>query len=512
MKKIVALLLAAVLMVSTLCLVSCKEENKQPELTTKEKILNALDEKKLTESVNGDYKKLLEQLNRATAETLEVGVDLEVDETSPLADILAGKNGIQLRANYVNGAFSGEANVTLGDDAVDANLVFVDGNLYFSIPDGFDGFVFIPVESMLPTDELSESFSVGQITAPQTLFSGILKYARRLVELLPDTCFDVEGGYLVKISAAELKTALTAVQSEMLADESFKKDLTSVFGEEILEVLGEEVTESADLSLKATTKDDVQVYEFVLSQGEEGALRAVVNVGKDSGDFDIRVMTDGENCAATFSGTFKFGETYGFTLKAVDGTKTENNVMLEMAMNFDKDGNLTDGTLSVYQDEADLHYCAMSVVLSGKADKSLEIRVDGVGYDEEAEKTMPVFSVTGTVKAEADGFSADLEISVPISDGVDTKVNVSGSVKISESSLEAAATVEMPAFGLTVRVNAKETADETLPAVTAPEGATELDEEAAAELLATLMQNMMATHPVFFSILSMILGGDSGIG
>lgn len=514
MKKIVALLLVATLVVSAFSLVACKKEKEKAEFSIKQQILNALDEKKLTGSIHGGDEDFWGSFVRSAAKTMELGIALEVEEDASLAAIFSGENGLRIKVDQVAGAVFSEAAITLADDTVNAQLVFAEGDLYVSIPDGFDGYVLVPVEGMLPSEDLSGGFSAKQMGAWKALPSSILKYVRRLVELLPDACFDVEGEYRIKISAAEWKAALTAVQAEILADETFKKDLVSLFGEEVLDELRKERDECVDLSLKATQKDTGLSYEFVLCEETVDLLRAVVNVGTDAGDYDLRLMRDGV-CAAVLSGTFAFGESTGFTLQVLDGEKTEDDLLLDMSATFDTDGDLIDGSLAVYQNTEGLYFCGATAKLLGKEEKTLDVRLyRAFGAYLEGEGTVksearPVLTVTGTIKTEADGFSTDLEFSVPDPDGVEMTADFSGSLTVTDSSCKTEATMEIPALGMKLLIDAK-AAEATLPAITAPEGATELSEENMEEAMTEFLANMTEAHPAFGMIFSLLLGGDSG--
>ncbi len=339
MKKITAVLLAVLMLISVLAFASCEEQ--QPQ-SYKEQILSDLKE----------YQKL-DFTSNTSASVGAMSSNFRIDVTKLT---LGGQENI-LPSNLAFGydmlasgsAMSADGSLALGDDKASLGFVSVDGITYVNI-DGKDAYYKFEMPDSVGASAKNLFAADYSIESIQTVYDILLKYAVKVVESIPDTAVDTEDGYKLKLDADVVETMAENLISDIKADDELKQFIVDMVGteayDEFIKALDDLDIDAGGcaLTVKETARDDgATVTEVNIASSEKSLLSITENKKGDNTKTDIVINE-------FFAVTCEHRVSDSGTQDSVNIAFGENGNMLDCfdyKANYDVKGNLTHSEMSL---------------------------------------------------------------------------------------------------------------------------------------------------------------------
>ncbi len=268
MKKLTVILLSALMLISVLAFASCQE---QPQ-NYKQQLLADLKE---YQSID-----LNSKLNIADGGMFMNGqIKLSKLTLGGQDNLLPGDLVLDYETQQFDSAMSLVGSLALGSDKASLGLINADNNVYINV-DGGDNYYKL---DMSESEEINGGFSLMQTVnsaeSVQSIYNTVLKYAVKFVESIPDTAFDTEDGYKLKLVSSDIKATLASVISDLKADEDLKKLIVDIADQnaydDFIAKLDEIVVDENDIEItvKENARDDgTDVTEIKMSVDAEELL------------------------------------------------------------------------------------------------------------------------------------------------------------------------------------------------------------------------------------------------
>lgn len=339
MKKITAVLLAVLMLISALAFASCEEQ--QPQ-NYKDQILSQLKE----------YQKFDLTSNTSTsigALSSNFCIDVTKLTLGGQENILPSNLTLSYDMLTSGSAISADGSLALGDDKASLGFVSVDGVTYINI-DGKDTYYKFEMPDSVDASAKNLFAADYSIENIQTIYDTVLKYAVKVVESIPDTAVDTEDGYKLKLDSDVIETMAENLINDIKADAELKQFIVDMAGteayDEFIKALDDLDIDAGGcaLTVKETVRDDgTTVTEINIASSEKSLLSVTANKKGDNTKTDIVINE-------LFTVTCEHSVTDGGTQDTVNIAYGDSGDTFDYKADYDGKGNLTHSEMSLVTD------------------------------------------------------------------------------------------------------------------------------------------------------------------
>lgn len=490
MKKITAVLLAVLMLISALAFASC--EKQQPQ-NYKEQILS-----ELKEYQNLDFA----SNTSASVGALSSNLRLDVAKLT-----LGGQENIlpsNLTLSYdmltSGSAMSADGSLALGDDKASLGFVSVDGITYVNI-DGKDAYYKFEMPDSADASVKNVLAADYSIETVQTVYDIVLKYAVKVVESIPDTAVDTEDGYKLKLDSDVIETIAQNMINDIKADDELKQFIVDMAGteayDEFITAL-DDVDIDADgcaLTVKETAQDDgTSVTEINIASSENSLLSITANKKDGNTKTDIVINE-------LFTVTCERSVTDDGTQDTVNIAYVDSDDTFDYKANYDGNGNLTHSEMSLVIDSLESGFKVTATTDCQDGKTSFRAKIYTKADNEFSELLDIIYD-----EEQKDGNTSEFATTVNIKyGGVLIPIGFNGTVTANDNCIEIEAKLLCEVIGLECNVTFG--ADKATSDVTAPDEAKVVDGDGSE--LESAFEKLAEDHPELMSFISQF-GGMGG--